>query len=75
MRKVYPEYAHLLSWYSIICIVVVFSGGEVPTGVHIVFEDGASSETHVVITPRHDESGLSLDAIENEEDDEHRFLQ
>jgi len=32
MRKTYPEYANL-SWF-ILFVFVVFSGGEVPTGMH-----------------------------------------
>ena len=60
MRKTYPEYANL-SWH-ILFIVVVFSGGEVPTGMHIVFEDESSSEhPPVVLTPQNVESGLSFE--------------
>jgi hypothetical protein len=69
MRKTYPEYAHF-SWF-VIFLFVVFSGGEVPAGMHIGFEDDSNVEHPVVLTPmpQHDESGLSLDAIANEEDD------
>ena len=78
MRKTYPEYANLSSF--ILFLVVVFSGGEVPTGMHgIGIEDESSSEPPAVLTPQNvesglsfepqnDESGLSFDAIaENEE--------
>jgi len=70
MRKTYPEYAHM-SWF-ILFLVVVFSGGEVPTDMHgIGIEDEPSSKLPVVLTPQNDERGLSLVAIvappENEE--------
>ena len=61
IRKTYPEFANL-SWF-ILFLVVVFSGGEVPTGMHgIGIEDDSGSEPPIVLTPQNDESGLSFEA-------------
>ena len=80
MRKAYPEYSHV-SWL-VFFLAVVFSGGEVPRGMHIGCEDESSSAEPPVLleqTPQNDDTGLSfelqndviglsMDAIDNEED-------
>jgi len=66
MRKTYPEYAHM-SWF-ILCLVVVFSGGEVPAtaGMHPVVITPWVDESRLSLEAQNeiwDKSGLSLDAI------------
>jgi len=66
IRKTYPQFANL-SWF-ILFLVVVFSGGEVPTGMHgIGIEDESGSEPPAVLTPQTDESGLSLEPQNDKE--------